>query len=394
MTTTELPEETTAEVDRIEDDGAAQDSAVSDGASEGGAPTPPAVPTEAEDRPRPLVRRTLDDRLSFVGAGLGSLALVWLIYYHVLPFSGALGFFVVWYLAFVAMYLTVTAMAHPWQETIDRLMTTVMYAAALVVGAALAWTLSFIFVKGYHAVFHWNFFTQDMAGVRPDDSLSHGGIAHAVVGSMIMLAIAVAISLPLGIGTAVFLTEVGGRFGVIVRTIVEAMTAVPDLLAGLFVYVFLIIELGQEKNGLAAAIAMSVTMTPIIARSAEVALRVVPGGLREAGMALGASQWATVRRVVLPTARPGLATAMILAMARGIGETAPLLIVSGASTYFNKDPLHLPMNSLPLFIYTGARSGVPNYISRAYGAAAVLLAIVFVLFVITRFLARQRDDRR
>ncbi len=391
MTTTEA--RSSAAADEVATVDYGPDPLVSDTAAEGGAPSVP-PPSEEADKPRPLGTHTLDDRMSFAGAGVGSFALVWLIYYHVLPLSGMVGFFLVWYAAFVGLYTVLGVMSHPWQATLDRLMTTVMYAAAVIVGAALAWTLGFIFLKGYHAVLHVNFFTKDMAGVRPTDGLEHGGIAHAIIGSLIMLAIAVVISLPLGIGTAVFLTEVGGRFGVVVRTVVEAMTAVPDLLAGLFVYVLLIVEFGQEKNGLAAALAMSVTMTPIIARSAEVALRVVPGGLREAGQALGASQWATVRRVVLPTARPGLATAMILAMARGIGETAPLLIVSGASSFFNKDPLHLPMNSLPLFIYTGARSGQPNYIARAYGAAAVLLAIVFVLFVITRILARQRVGRR
>jgi phosphate transport system permease protein len=234
-----------------------------------------------------------------------------------------------------------------------------------------------------------------MHGVRPTDGLDHGGIEHAIVGSLIIVGIAVAASVPLGLGTAVYLTEVGGRFGIIVRTIVEAMTAVPDLLAGLFVYVLiLIIEPAPQKNGLAAAVAIAVTMTPIIARSAEVALRVVPGGLREAGEALGASQAATVWRVVLPTALPGLATALILAIARGIGETAPLLIVSGANTYFNKNPLNGEMNSLPLFIFTAARDPIPNDHERAYGAAVVLLLIVLLLFTITRLLARQRVGRR
>lgn len=354
------------------------------------APVPP-----PQDRPRPLGTRTVDDRMSFFGSAVGSLGLVWLLYFQVLPFTGLIGFFILWYVGFVVLLAAISWMSHPRTEVVDRLMTTLMYAAAVVLAAALAWTLIYIVVKGFRALLHVNFFTQDMSGVRPTDGLSHGGIAHAIVGSLIILGIAVAVSLPLGIGTAVFLTEVGGRFGVIVRTIVEAMTAVPDLLAGLFVYVLiLIIEPAPDKNGLAAAVAIAVTMTPIMARSAEVALRVVPGGLREAGEALGASQWSTVRRVVLPTAMPGLATALILAMARGIGETAPLLIVSGANTYFNKNPLHEPMNSLPLFIFTAARDGIPTDTDRAYGAAIVLLFMVLVLFVCTRLLARQRIGRR
>src|SRR4029077_2353278 len=129
-----------------------------------------------------------------------------------------------------------------------------------------------------------------------------------------------------------------------------------DILAGLFVYTVLIIGLGWERTGLAAALSLAVTMVPIIARSGEVVLRVGPGGLREAGVALGASKWQTVRRVVLPTARSGLATSLILGIARIAGETAPLLIVGGATTFTNVDPPHLPMNSLPLLIYSGVKS--------------------------------------
>jgi phosphate transport system permease protein len=136
-------------------------------------------------------------------------------------------------------------------------------------------------------------------------------------------------------------------------------------------------------------------MVPIVARSAEVTLRVVPGGLREASWALGASQWQTVWRVVLPTARSGLTTALILGIARVSGETAPLLIVSGSSTYFNANPLSQPMNSLPLFIYGNVR-GVQdeNILARGYGAAAVLLTVVLILFTLARFVARPRSGSR
>lgn len=355
-------------------------------------PAPPELPPD--DQPRQLLKRSFDDRASFIGAAGGSLALVWLVYFNLLPFSGLVGFFIVWYVAFIAMYAAVSLLSHPRTEIADRLMTTAMYAAAVIVGAALAWTVVIILVKGSHAFFHVNFFTHDMSGVHPSDALNHGGAEHAIVGSLIILAIAVGVSMPLGIGTAIFLTEVGGRFGVAVRTIVEAMTAVPDLLAGLFVYVVLILEFGQDKTGWVTAIAISVTMTPIVARSAEVALRVVPGGLREAGEALGASQWSTVWRVVLPTALPGLATAMILAIARGVGETAPLLIVSRSSTIFNSDPFNGPMNSLPLFIWDGVRSPIKQMNERGYGAAMMLLLLVLVLFVCTRLLSRRRVGQR
>jgi phosphate transport system permease protein len=135
-------------------------------------------------------------------------------------------------------------------------------------------------------------------------------------------------------------------------------------------------------------------MLPIIARSADVALRVVPGGLREAGFALGASQWQTVWRVVLPTARSGLATAVILGMARAVGETAPVLITSGASTFLNWNPFNNPMNSLPLYILTAVRSGEPRFIERGFAAGIVLLGIVLILFATARYLSRPKVVRR
>jgi phosphate transport system permease protein len=351
-------------------------------------------PRTTEDRPRALRPRSTDDLSSVIGTAVGSLALVWIVYFDVLPLSGVLGFIVCWYFAFLAMYAGVTALAHPRTVVVDRLMGAIVALAALLVGFALLTVVVYTFGKGGPALIHLNFFKETGAGVGPLTPLNRGGIWNAIAGSCIQLAIAVAVSLPLGLGTAIFMTEVGGWFAKMVRTVVEAMTAVPDLLAGLFVYVTLILQFHMEKDGLAAAIALSVTMTPIIARSAEVALRVVPGGLREAGLALGASHWTTVRRIVLPTARPGLATALILAVARGVGESAPLLIVSGLNTFWNSNPLKGPMNSLPLYIFAGARSGQNVEITRAFGAASVLLALVFLLFIVTRVLARHRVGRR
>src|SRR6201999_453991 len=129
------------------------------------------------------------------------------------------------------------------------------------------------------------------SGISPTAPLTQGGIWHAIVGSLIEVGIAVAISLPLGLITAIYLTEVGGRLSRIVRTVIEAMTALPDLIAGLFIYAVLIVGLGHRRSGLAAALALSITMLPIIARSSEVVLRVVPGGLREASLALGSTRW-------------------------------------------------------------------------------------------------------
>ncbi|MGI8666065.1 MAG: phosphate ABC transporter permease PstA [Jatrophihabitans sp.] len=351
-------------------------------------------PVEPADQPRIVGGRTLDERASLLCSAAASLALVWLIYLGILAGSGLLGFLVCWWSAFLGLYALVSSLANPRPVVLDRVVAVVVTSGAAVVGLGLLSTVLHVFHRGWPALQHLNFYTQDMSGVRPTAPLTEGGVSHAIVGSGIEILIAVAVSLPLGVGTAVYLTEVGGPLSRTVRTVVEAMTALPDILAGLFIYTLLIITLHWERTGLTAALALVVTIVPIIARSAEVVLRVVPGGLREASLALGASQWQTVRRVVLPSARSGLATALILGVARIAGETAPLLIVSGASTYFNDNPVNQQMNSLPLFIFSAVRSGQTTFIARGYGAAALLLGLVLTLFVITRVLARDRRPGR
>jgi phosphate transport system permease protein len=255
-------------------------------------------------------------------------------------------------------------------------------------------------IKGWAAFHHTNFFTQSESAGSPTGPYNQGGVLNALVGSLIELGIATVVALPLGIGTAVYMVEVGGKYARVVRTVVEAMTALPDILAGLFIYTVLIvgvkigpIHLKVDRGGFAAAMALAVMMIPIIARSADVALRVVPGGLREASLALGSSTWQTVWGVVLPTCRSGLTTAVILGMARAVGETAPVLITSGASTFLNYHPLHNPMNSLPLYIITAARSGEPANIARGFAAGMVLLLMVLILFGTARYISRQKVGR-
>ncbi|MGX7677999.1 phosphate ABC transporter permease PstA [Jatrophihabitans sp. DSM 45814] len=347
-----------------------------------------------EDEPRRINVRTVDDTMSLFGSAVASSAFVWVVYEHVLLWSGVLGFILCWWVVFLAFYAGVSALSNPRPEVLDRFVAAVVLSGGVVVAIAVASTLIYIVWKGWPALHHLNFYTKDMSGVSPTDPLTKGGVRHAVIGTAVQVVIATALALPLGIGTAVYMTEVGGRLANVVRTVVEAMTALPDILAGLFIYTLLILELGEERNGLCAGLALAVTMVPTIARSAEVVLRVVPSGLREASLALGASKWQTVRRVVIPTSKSGLATSLILGIARIAGETAPLLIVSGASTFTQWNPLHNPMNSLPLFIYSNVRSGLPLAIQRAYGAATLLLVIVGVLFITTRFLARDKSGSR
>lgn len=359
-------------------------------------PSTTVVPT-ALDRPRRIGRRSPDDWFRLLGSIAASGATCWLLYTQIVPFSGKVGFVITWYLMFIGFYAGLTALAESRAAVTDRIASAAVHGAAVLVAFTLGSVIIYTFVKGFPAYRHFNFFTSTMGGIPNTAPLTQGGIKHAIVGTGIELGLAVGVSLPLGLITAIYLTEVGGKLANAVRTVIEAMTALPDLVAGLFIYATLIVGahwLGQ--TGLAAALALAITMLPIIARSSEVVLRTVPSGLREASAALGAPQWRTVVQVVLPTARSGLATALILGMARGVGETAPVLIASGVSAYWNADPLKNRMNSLPLFVFDQLRNtGLqPVAVSRAYGAASVLLALILLLFVFVRFFARERQAGR
>lgn len=351
--------------------------------------------TDAPDVPetrRDLRSRTVDDRVAPLGAALAALSLVSLVYDRLLPLSGALGFIICWYVTFVLMYAFVSWYRHPAPAVTDRIATVLVKSSALLTGGALATVIVYVFIRGFPALRHLNILTEDLTA-GPKDPLTMGGVLHGIVGTGIQIGIAIAITLPLGIGCAVFMTEIGGRLARVVRTIVEAMTALPSIVCGLFVYIAFLLTFDVQRNGFAAALAISVMMLPIIARSAEVVLRVVPHGLREASLALGASQWQTVRKVVLPTARPALATAMVLGVARGIGETSPVLITAGYTTFVNANPFEGPMVSLPLYAYTMARSPEPLFQTRAFGAAAVLMVLVLGVFVIARLAAAGRRSK-
>lgn len=341
--------------------------------------------------PRPgLGRPTAEERFVLVGSWVSAFALAWLIAQQLLPLTGPAWLLVVWLGTGLVVSGVTASMTGRRVDVVDRVVAGIVTSGALVVGAALVSTIVFVALRGWQPLLNLNFLLDDMSGVGPRDAFDRGGIGHAIVGSVIQLGIAVAVTLPLGIGTAVFMTEVGGRFATVVRTIVEAMTALPSIVAGLFVYTVVIVALGFPRSGFAAAMALSVMMLPIIARAADVVLRVVPGGLREASLALGASRWRTVWHVVLPTARPGLATALILGVARGVGETSPVLLTSGAASFLVTSPTDGVMNSLPLFIFNGARSPEPLMIERAFAAATVLMVLVLTLFVIARLVARPR----
>jgi phosphate transport system permease protein len=349
---------------------------------------PPAAATAAQ-KAEPKVRISTFSAAgaaTAVGAAAGALGVTWVLYERALPFTGALGFWLCWYVVFLLLYAAIARLQWDKREVTQR-MTTVAFGTGgtltllVVVGIVL-----YVFVRGFPAVRHVSFFTESMAFAGPLSALSSGGVLHAMIGTGEQIALATLFSLPLGVATALFLAEVGGPLSRPVRIIVEAMTALPDVIAGLFVYALFILTLGMQKSGLAAAIALSVTMLPIIARASEVVLRLVPGTLREAAYALGSSQWRTAWNVILPTARAGLTTAVVLGMARGIGETAPVLIVSGSTKELNFNPFQGPQMNLPLFIFNfdHVEASTNGYVVRGFGAAFVLVLVILVLFATAR----------
>jgi phosphate transport system permease protein len=297
-----------------------------------------------------------------------------------------LPFISVAYLLFLVFYVVVTKIDHTWVAMRDRVAAVFVHSIAVVLLIALAAVIIFTVIRGWDALWHVNFFTKDMSSTGPLDPLTSGGVLYAMAGTLIMISMALAISIPLGIATAVFLAEFPGRYARLVRTVVEAMTALPSIVAGLFIYATVILLLGVPRSGFAASLAITVMMLPIIIRSADVVLRLVPAALKEASLALGAGTWRTVWTVVLPTARSGLTTAVILGTARGIGETSPVLLTAGLTTFFNFNPFSGAMVSMPLATFTFVKSPEPDMIARGFGAAAVLMLMVLVLFILARLI--------
>jgi len=268
------------------------------------------------------------------------------------------------------------------KERKDALMKVMITAAA--VTAFVPWLSIFgsVILKGYSGL-RPNFFTQDMRVTTPDDFLEYGGALHAIVGSLLMVLIATIITLPLGILSGIYLTEVRGRITFLVRFVVQSMSGVPSIVAGLFIYTTYVY--GTESfSALAGALSLSVLMLPTVARTSEEVLKLVPEELRAAGYALGARQWRTALMVVIPTVRSGLTTAAILGVARVIGETAPLLLTSLSNVSLRFNPVDGPIASLPTYIFGYLQIGTEYAIARAWSGSLVLLAIVLVLFTIAR----------
>jgi phosphate transport system permease protein len=275
----------------------------------------------------------------------------------------------------------------PRRRRVDRMMRGGLALGTLVAIVPLGLILYYLIKQGAGAI-SLSFFTTDPTGRFLGDP---GGIRSAIVGTLVIVGIASAIAVPLGIAVALYLVEYGrkSRFANVVRYFVDVMTGVPSVVFGLFIYIVLVVTgVGGSFAGWKGSVALALLMLPVVTRSAEVVLDLVPTGLREAALALGAPRWRVILRVVLPTAFPGLLTGSLLAIARGAGETAPLLFTAFAVNAMNWNPGQ-QMNSLPIQIYNDVRQAQANIVERAWGAALTLVAMVLVLTLVARLIQRR-----
>ncbi|MEY2663942.1 MAG: hypothetical protein RIR35_750 [Actinomycetota bacterium] len=249
--------------------------------------------------------------------------------------------------------------------------------------------LSTVAIRGIKGLYI-GFFTSDMSLASVNDPLDKGGILHAIIGTLLLILFAMLISVPLGILTALYLTEIKGPGSRFIRFLVQAMSGVPSIVAGLFIYSAFISGTGRGFSGFMGSLALSILMLPTVARTAEEVLLLIPTDLREAGLALGATQWRTVAMVVVPAAKSGLITAVILGIARIAGETAPLLFTTGGGDTTNVNPFDGVMGSIPFAIWKALIAGSEESNARAWASIFVLLVIVMVLFFTARRLGKRK----
>jgi len=277
----------------------------------------------------------------------------------------------------------------PARKRKDRLARGVVLACTVLALIPLLLIVYYLLRKGLSS---WSisFFTTDPTGNTFFKSSSIGGIKSAILGTIEIVALASLIAVPTGVAIAVWLVEYGKSswFASLVRFFVDVLTGVPSILFGLFIYIVLIIGTGSTYAAYKGSLALSLLMLPVVIRSAEVILLLVPGALRESALALGAPRWRVIFSVVLPTALPGMVTGVLLAIARAAGETAPLLFTAAATlkTNFNLGQF---MNSLPVQIYSDVTSPTTAVVNRAWGAALTLVVMILLLNLIARLVSRR-----
>ncbi len=271
----------------------------------------------------------------------------------------------------------------------DKIARATILAGTVLALIPLVLIVYYLLHKGLGA-WSWSFFTTDPTGQSFFKNQSIGGIKSAILGTIEIVALASVIAIPIGIGVAIWLVEYGRAswFANTVRFFVDVLTGVPSIVFGLFIYIVLIVGTGSTYAGYKGSLALSLLMLPVVIRSAEVILLLIPGALRESALALGAPRWKVIFSIVLPTALPGMVTGVLLAIARAAGETAPLLFTA-AATHETTFDLGKFMNSLPVQIYNDVTSPTTAVVNRAWGAALTLVVMILLLNLIARLVSRR-----
>jgi phosphate transport system permease protein len=304
--------------------------------------------------------------------------------------SGKLGFAVSFFLISTILIFIQQFRLRDLAAAKDSLLSSFATLAIVLTLIPIISIVSTVVIKGYKGI-HFGMFANDMTQASVNDPVQSGGLLHALVGTIIMVGGALIVSFPIGLLTALYLTEIRGKLSRPIKFLVQAMSGVPSIVAGLFILSILVIPVTQELTGLMGSLALSILMIPTIARTAEEMLRLIPNDLREAGVALGATQWRTVSGVIVPAAKSGLVTAVILGVARIIGETAPILLVSGGADALNFNPTSGPMGSLPFYIWKAfLTGGTEEAYARAWGGMLILLILIVFLFGLARYLSGRK----
>jgi phosphate transport system permease protein len=359
--------------------------------------SPPAGarPPDADrpSRPRSLTSPMM---VEMGGSAAASLAAVW-ITFTVAGVTAPFGMVVVWFLLFTVVYWVLCRRLYGPLIAKDRLATVGIWGAALTAMGTLIVVIGYVVIRGFMAVFTAfpHFLTADMTQLGGTAKITQLGVGAAIVGTIEQVGIATIITVPLGVMTATYLVSVDNAFSRMIGAVVDAMTGAPAIIAGLFVYVLWVQPHHTSgKSGLAAAMALALMMLPIVTRAAQEVVAIVPGSLREAALALGAPEWRVLVRVVLPTARAGLMTAVILGIARIAGETAPVLFNAGGFEAYNWNPFSGQQDNLPLRIYENIFQPGAVINQSAWGASLVLVLVVLILFLIARALGKSSTGRR
>jgi phosphate transport system permease protein len=274
------------------------------------------------------------------------------------------------------------------RQASDRLVTSLVTGAFVLALIPLVWLTITVVTDGLPTLTNGTFLTYSMRNIVGEG----GGAIHAIIGTLIITGIAAVISIPIGLMTAIYLVEYGtGRLARGITFFVDVMTGIPSIVAGLATYALFALLFGEgARSGLAGSVALSILMIPVVVRSSEEILKLVPNELREASYALGVPKWRTIVKVVLPTSVAGITTGIMLSISRVIGETAPLLIVAGFTASVNYNPLSERMMSLPVFVYTqyvSPGTDADFYLQRAWAGALTLILIVALLNAIARIVS-------